>query len=56
MREGLPEEEKRYQADRCREICVDEMDRILKKMKDKEFKLLTEAASTMRCKWLLVIP
>ena len=55
-REGSPEEERRSQADRCREMWIEQRDRILEKMEDKERKLLMEAASTMGRKWLSVIP
>jgi hypothetical protein len=55
-RAGSPEQERRSQADRCREMWVGQRDRILEKMEDKERKLLLEAASTMGRKWLSVIP
>jgi hypothetical protein len=55
-RDGSPEEERRSQADRCREMWVEQRDRILEKMEDRERKLLMEAASTMGRKWLSVIP
>lgn len=55
-REGSPEEPRKSQQERCKDMWEGQRDKTLEKMGDKERKLLVEAASPIGRKWLSIIP